>query len=135
MQKKSPIKERILETLANKGFTRYEFYKKTGITRGVLDKENGISEENIAKFLAYFSDINITWLITGRGTMFIEKPYMTEEDVGQSVVSESGPQYGSESKNEVIDLQRKYIQMLENEIAMLKSQNPSKSTASGKLQA
>lgn len=69
MQHFSPIKQRILETIANKGLSKYEFYAKTGITRGVLDKDTGISEDNIAKFIAYFDDIDINWLITGNGGM------------------------------------------------------------------
>lgn len=56
--------------LAEKGMTQYEFYKNTGVTRGVLTQNNGISEDNIARFLAYFKDVSIDWLIAGVGTMF-----------------------------------------------------------------
>ena len=52
-QEKSPIKQRILLFLAKKEVTQYEFYKNTGVTRGVLGQNNGISEENISRFLAY----------------------------------------------------------------------------------
>ena len=68
-QEKSPIKQNILLYLANKGVTPYEFYKKSGVTRGILQQNNGISEENIARFLAFAPDINIEWLLTGRGNM------------------------------------------------------------------
>lgn len=68
-QEKSPIKQNILLYLEKKGITQYEFYKLTGVTRGVLGQNNGISEENLARFLAYFKDVNITWLITGEGPM------------------------------------------------------------------
>ncbi len=69
VQEKSPIKQRILLFLAQKGITQYEFYKSTGVTRGVLAQNNGISEENISRFLAYFPDISIEWLMTGVGSM------------------------------------------------------------------
>ena len=69
IQEKSPIKQNILQYLATKGTTPYEFYKKSGVTRGVLNQNNGISEENIARFLAYAPDVNVEWLITGRGSM------------------------------------------------------------------
>ena len=69
-QEKSPIKRRILQFIDNKGITQYEFYQKTGITRGVLTQNNGISEDNIARFLAYYTDISPEWLLTGEGTMF-----------------------------------------------------------------
>lgn len=68
-QKKSPIKQNILLYLAQKGVSPYEFYKESGVTRGILQQNNGISEDNIARFLAYAPDINVEWLITGRGEM------------------------------------------------------------------
>ncbi len=56
--------------LAEKGVSAYEFYKESGVTRGILQQNNGISEDNIARFLAYAKDVNVEWLITGRGEMF-----------------------------------------------------------------
>jgi len=73
-QEKSPIKQRILLFLAQKGITQYEFYKNTGVTRGVLGQNNGISEDNISRFLAYYPDVNIEWLMTGRGEIFDKEP-------------------------------------------------------------
>ena len=71
-QEKSPIKQRILLFLAKKEVTQYEFYKNTGGTRGVLGQNNGISEENISRFLAYYPEVNIEWLMTGRGEMLAD---------------------------------------------------------------
>lgn len=68
-QEKSPIKQNILLYLAHKGVSAYEFYKESGVTRGILQQNNGISEDNIARFLAYANDVNVEWLITGRGEM------------------------------------------------------------------
>lgn len=48
----------------------YEFYKKSGVSRGVLSQNTGLSEENISKFLAYASDVNPCWLVTGTGSMY-----------------------------------------------------------------
>lgn len=73
-QEKSPIKQRILLFLANKGVTQYEFYKNTGVTRGVLGQNNGISEDNLSRFLAYYPEVNIEWLMTGRGEMLTNEP-------------------------------------------------------------
>ncbi len=67
--KKSLVKQNILQVIEYKGISKYEFYKKTRITRGVLDQNNGMSEENIARFLAYFTDIDANWLLTGNGLM------------------------------------------------------------------
>lgn len=72
-QKKSPIKQNMLLYLTEKGVTPYEFYRASGVTRGVLQQNNGISEDNIARFLAYAPDVNIEWLITGKGEMLKDK--------------------------------------------------------------
>jgi phage repressor protein C with HTH and peptisase S24 domain len=90
-QEFSPIKSRILKYLDLKGVTLYEFYKKSGVTRGVLSQANGISEENLAKFIAYAQDISPNWILTGKGEMtesvtntplgftdFVEKPLVLE---------------------------------------------------------
>lgn len=34
-----------------------------------MQQNNGISEDNIARFLAYAPDVNVEWLITGNGDM------------------------------------------------------------------
>ncbi|MBS1535343.1 MAG: helix-turn-helix transcriptional regulator [Bacteroidetes bacterium] len=69
MQEKSIIKQNILRYLDFKGITPYKCYQETGITRGVLTQNNGMSEENTSKFLAYYTDVNIEWLLTGNGEM------------------------------------------------------------------
>ena len=68
-QEKSLIKQNILLYLNKKGVSPYEFYRVSGVTRGVLSQNNGISEDNLARFLAYASDVNPSWLLTGKGEM------------------------------------------------------------------
>lgn len=65
----STIKRNILEYLDNKGISKYSFYKDTGMSRGTLDNKSGLTEENIAKFIAYAKNINLQWLLTGDGKM------------------------------------------------------------------
>lgn len=72
-QEKSPIKQKILLYLAQKSISQYEFYKNTGITRGILTQNNGISEDNITRFLAYYPEVNAEWLLTGQGDMLKTK--------------------------------------------------------------
>jgi hypothetical protein len=69
MQENSIIKKNILKFIEYKGISKYKFYQKTGITRGILGQNNGMSEENTAKFLAYFPEIDANWLLTGEGEM------------------------------------------------------------------
>lgn len=73
MSKISTIKENILKYLELKGITKYRFYQDTGISNGVLDKNTGLSEDNIEKIISYYIDINPLWLITGKGDMLIKE--------------------------------------------------------------
>lgn len=69
MQEKLPIKRKILLYLEYKGVSRYQFYKESGITRGVLDQKSGITEDNLLKFLSYAQDISLVWLFFDEGSM------------------------------------------------------------------
>ena len=97
-QEKSLIKQNISLYLAKKGVTSYEFYKKSGVTRGVLAQNNGISEENIARFLAYAPDVNPAWLITGEGNMLKNDECYTkcEMEVGKDLDIENFPAINQE---------------------------------------
>lgn len=72
-QEKSLIKQNISLYLAKKGVSDYEYYKVSGTTRGILGQNNGISEDNISRFLAYAPDVNHEWLLTGKGAMLKTK--------------------------------------------------------------
>lgn len=79
MKQKSSIKKRIIQYINYKDITKYEFYKTTGITRGILDQDNGITESNILKFIHSYPAVNIVWLIVGEGDMVnSESPLTTE---------------------------------------------------------
>lgn len=88
-QEKSPIKQNILLYLENKGVTPYEFYKESGVTRGILQQNNGISEDNIARFLAYAPDVNIEWLLTSKGSMI--KDGSTDIQISNDTTTSSMP--------------------------------------------
>ena len=88
-QEKSPIKQNILLYLENKGVTPYEFYKESGVTRGILQQNNGISEDNIARFLTYAPDVNIEWLLTSKGSMI--KDGSTDIQISNDTTTSSMP--------------------------------------------
>lgn len=69
MRENSTIKKNILQFLDFKGISKYEFYSKTGVSNGVLTQKSGMSEENIHRFLSYYTEINPAWLLTGEGSM------------------------------------------------------------------
>lgn len=90
-QEKSPIKQNILLYLEKKGITQYEFYKQTGVTRGVLGQNNGISEDNLTRFLAHYKDVNIEWLLTGKGDMLKEQERQNSSIYSSSINTERAP--------------------------------------------
>ena len=71
MSQKFSIKKRITTFINYRGISKYEFYKSTGITRGILDQDNGITESNILKFVETYPEVNINWLIIGKGDMLL----------------------------------------------------------------
>lgn len=70
MKNISNIKKRILDHLDVAGISKNKFYIKTGISNGVLDKETGVSEMVIEKYISNYPEINPEWLVTGEGEMF-----------------------------------------------------------------
>lgn len=97
MPKKSPIKQKILQYLEQAEVTEYEFYQKSGISRGVLKSDSGITEENIARFLAYDKSVNkdkrvsLDWLVRNEGPMF-------EDYDPENVANEPKSYYGYRKK-------------------------------------
>jgi len=69
MSEISTIKQRILQYLEYKGISKYDFYKKTGVSNGVLSQKGGLSEDNIFKFISYYVEVDPEWLLTGKGPM------------------------------------------------------------------
>ena len=94
------------------------------MTRGVLNQNNGISEENITKILAFYQEVNPTWLITGKGEMIISN-VITENNL--QMITEPQAKYLSNENIEIelreqIKLQQKIIQDKEEMIDFLKSE-------------
>ncbi len=69
MREKSLLKDRIMQYLDFKGITKYEFYQKTGISNGVLSQKSGLSEENLMRFLSQYNEVDVAWLLSGKGNM------------------------------------------------------------------
>lgn len=134
---KSKIKQNILFVIESKGITKYKFYQLTGITRGVLDQNNGLSEENTAKFLAYFTDIDANWLISGIGNMTKSEhkepePAFQEPDVGYNKQCQACAEKERiiEAKNELIAAKNETIESLKQVIQQTTNEPLSKRNAS-----
>ncbi len=75
----SSIKKRILEYIDYKNITEYEFCRKSGFTQGVLKRKTGISEENITKFVKFFPEVDVNWLITGEKKALVQSKVRSQK--------------------------------------------------------
>lgn len=62
-------KSNLLKYMELRGIKKPEFYKKTGLSNGFLDKNENISSNNIEIIISNYADISVEWLITGKGEM------------------------------------------------------------------
>lgn len=65
--------------------SKADFYKKTGLSNGYLDKVKDLGSEKLESIISVYSNLNVTWLITGKGEMLV-KPKL-------SIVQEPGTKY------------------------------------------
>lgn len=106
-------KSNLLIYLKKKNISRPEFYKKTGLSNGFLDRNDGISSDKIETIINIFSDLSIFWLITGKGEMILNS-----SEIEQQIVEEPAPKYAK--MDLVAEYLIKRIKDLEKENAELK---------------
>ena len=78
-QDNSIFKSRILDFLRENGIKQADFYRISGITRGILTQSNGMSEDNVLKFFKHYPHVNPDWFITGKGNMTRDFSTMQEK--------------------------------------------------------
>lgn len=117
-----PIKSRILDYLSAEGMTPAEFYRKSGITRGVLSQPNGISEENLLRFFLCFPDANPDWLISGRGSRKRNVPNCNSVNQEHSAIESSNSFLSGkvEQLREEREIFHKRNEELAGEVALLR---------------
>jgi len=118
MREFSIIKQKILQYLDFKGVSKYKFYQETGITNGILSQSNGISEENLLRFLSVYKDISAEWLLTGNGSM-LKTPTASEPPCNTVVTPLEDGEKGS--MLDTINTQAHIIKDLTAKIATLES--------------
>lgn len=89
---------------------------KAGLSIGSLGKQRkgsrGLSSDSIAKILYCCENLSADWLLTGRGEMLRGadgEPSTTQSE--PTIIYRDNP-----DKDEIIELQRKYIALLEDEL-------------------
>lgn len=107
------VVERILQFIDYKRISKSEFYRKTGLSNGFLDKVKDIGSSKLELILKAYPEINLKWLVLGEGEMLI---------VGSVDVISDRDQY-------IIELQKKNIEFMEIEIDELKKELSSTDSA------
>ena len=118
-------KERILQYIDAKGVSVAKFLADTEIKRGFLDGDKlkgSVSDVFLTKIIATYGDLNLEWLVTGRGHMLKGSDYgfpVTESK--NDTFQEPKEDYSAlEKQNPVIIAQTKTIEILEREVADLR---------------
>lgn len=62
-------KERFIEYLRIKGVGQTSFEESSGLSRGSISQKSGFSASSIEKIAIACPDLNLDWLITGKGEM------------------------------------------------------------------
>ena len=115
----SMIKERIIELLEYKGIAKENFYKKIGVTsanfRGKA-KESDVVSATIEKILSEMPDVNLHWLITGKGEMLTNNNQSitnngdSNKNIGSNINGNNGNI--TISHNDMIDLKKELTERL-----------------------
>ena len=112
----SILKQRILQFTENQGIKNSDVYSITGISNGIFSQTGGLSEDSLLKFLNFYKNISIEWLLTGEGEMlqnFSENiPKTSEKNI--------------EKLTNYIEKLEKENKDLKNEIKKLKRNKPFK---------
>jgi hypothetical protein len=65
------ITNRILQIIEYKGISKRQFYIKTNLSNGFLDKVKDIGVSKVENILNAFPEVNPIWLLTGQGEMLL----------------------------------------------------------------
>jgi hypothetical protein len=99
------VTDRILKIIELYCENKSQFYKKTGLSNGFLDKVKDIGVSKLEYILKAYPDINPEWLLTGKGSMLKE----------ESIVSEPPEPY-------ILEVQKKLIGSMEDQLKMKEEQ-------------
>lgn len=84
--------ERLDKYMEYKGLNDNKLTVETGISVGIIGKgrkRGGLSQENIAKILYRYSDLNANWLFRGKGNMIIEDQIFSSSEINWKKIIKS----------------------------------------------
>lgn len=112
----SPIKKRIIQYLEYKGYSHYKYYQDTDVSRGVLTKDSGVSEDTWTKTIAHYSDLNPLWLLLGVGEM-IKSNVSINNVVSEDLIHYAPVKLIEKKDNSKIEYLEKTVSSLNNQLS------------------
>jgi transcriptional regulator len=106
MREFSVIKQNILQFIERQDISKYELYKKTGISNGTLSQKGGMSEENIIKFLSVYREVSAEWLLTGKGEMLKSSVQNIVQNSGKNSINNISGNIEQQNYNELMEIIR-----------------------------
>ena len=107
------VTDRLQQYLTHYHLSPYTFERNCGIANGYLKKQmkgkGSIGSEIIERITEKYKDLNVTWLLTGKGQMLSGNKYIQSDLV--SAIAENESVYASE---QLIKNLREKILILEN---------------------
>lgn len=79
MKRFSTIKHNIRLFAEKEGVSIRKIYEMTGMKDGTLSNASGMNEENLLKFFSSFPEVNLEWLLTGKGDMLLSDEKTIEQ--------------------------------------------------------
>lgn len=92
-------KANLLIYLQKKNVSKPDFYKKTGLPNGFLDKSDSVNSRNLEKLLSSFEDLSADWLISGRGEMLRNQNVQIFSNTSPANAPQSVENHGKNTQN------------------------------------
>lgn len=109
------VKERLLQYIKSQGIKREDFFEIVGLSysnfKGI-QKNSGLNSDAIVKILTIYNNINLYWLILGKGEMLLDIPAVQKNNE----VSEPIAKYSLQMQNDT----KKIIHLLEEQVRELR---------------
>jgi hypothetical protein len=110
--KNDNIVARILQYIEKKDISIRLFAKTVGFSHSLLPKTNSLGSDKLEKIFSIYTDLNPTWVVTGKGNMLIETLSIVEEDQ----VSYMKSCKDCKEKERKIEILEKTITLLEDQV-------------------
>ena len=116
------LTDRLLQYLEFKEISVYSFEKACGLGNGYLGKQaknkGSVGSDILERVAAIYPDLNLGWLITGKGKM-LQKPTLEKnQDTEESMVKEKASVY--QIRNTLIEVLKEQLRALETSLPCTK---------------